>query len=135
MNERFTRRGFLQTLAVVTASAALPILDEPARAAPARGTAVGDVRQFKSGEWKPVTLSNGTGAFVRRQPLHGLQALSAVCTHKGCPVAWRPAQKQFVCPCHGGKFDANGKNVAGPPPGPLKSLGVTVVKGVVRVGG
>lgn len=42
-------------------------------------------------------------------------ALSSVCPHLGCQVHWRPEQKQFVCPCHNGVFDAVGKGIAGPP--------------------
>lgn len=136
MNERFTRREFLHTLAVITTTATLlPLLDGAAQASPPQLVPVGKVGDFKAGVWKPVTLPGGRAAFVRRLPgpAPRFQALSALCTHKGCPVAWRPAEKHFICPCHGGKFDANGKNVAGPPPAPLPSLLVKVVKGTVTV--
>lgn len=49
-----------------------------------------------------------------------LRALSAVCTHLGCLVKWFPNRAEFFCPCHAGRFDANGVNIAGPPPSPLK---------------
>ena len=49
-----------------------------------------------------------------------LQAFSAVCTHLGCLVKWVPARREFFCPCHAGRFDANGVVIAGPPPAPLK---------------
>ena len=52
--------------------------------------------------------------------------LWARCPHAGCAVEWRPAENQFLCPCHMGKFDANGKNIAGPPPRPLDRLTATV---------
>lgn len=47
-------------------------------------------------------------AFVRR---HGdkLLALSATCTHLGCNVRWREESNQFVCPCHAGVYDENGR--------------------------
>ncbi len=108
----------------------LPLFGEIAHAA---SGSVGKVTDFTPGEWKSVKLPNGDAAYVRRLPgrTPHFQALSASCTHKGCPVAWRTAEKQFVCPCHGGKFDANGRNVAGPPPRPLSPLTVTVVKGQV----
>ena len=57
-----------------------------------------------------------------------LRAFSAVCTHLGCLVKWQPAESQFVCPCHGGKFDANGINIAGPPPAPLRRYQVFVTQ-------
>lgn len=134
MNEHITRRQFLKTLAVLTAPGAIVLLrQESATAMPA--IPVGHVRDFKPGEWKAVTRANGARVFVRRLPgrIPCFQALSALCTHKGCPVAWRPGEKHFVCPCHGGKFDANGRNVAGPPPTPLPVLPVKVVKGLVMV--
>jgi len=49
-----------------------------------------------------------------------VRAFSAVCTHLGCLVKWNAAKSEFLCPCHGGVFDANGVNVSGPPPKPLK---------------
>ena len=49
----------------------------------------------------------------------GLLALSARCTHLGCMVVWNRDHQMFLCPCHGGKYDAEGRNVEGPPPRPL----------------
>ena len=53
-----------------------------------------------------------------------VHALSAICTHLGCVVAWNPAAKEFICPCHGGRYDLNGNVVFGPPPRPLEKLEV-----------
>ncbi len=55
-----------------------------------------------------------------------LRAFSAVCTHLGCLVKWKPAKAEFFCPCHAGRFDANGVNIAGPPPEPLPRYRVYV---------
>src|SRR2546427_8826013 len=44
---------------------------------------------------------------------------SGECTHLGCNFDWSPEEKLFACPCHGGRFDRTGRNVAGPPPRPL----------------
>ena len=49
----------------------------------------------------------------------GFSAISARCTHLGCTVVWNRDHRLFLCPCHGGKFDIDGRNVAGPPPRPL----------------
>jgi menaquinol-cytochrome c reductase iron-sulfur subunit len=46
-------------------------------------------------------------------------ALSNICTHMQCDVHWDPALGNFLCPCHGGLYDIDGKNVGGPPPQPL----------------
>lgn len=47
-------------------------------------------------------------------------AISADCTHLGCIVSWDEDQKIFKCPCHDGRYDADGKVISGPPPAPLK---------------
>ncbi len=57
-----------------------------------------------------------------------LRAFSAVCTHLGCLVKWKPAKGEFFCPCHAGRFDANGVNIAGPPPEPLKRYRVYITQ-------
>jgi cytochrome b6-f complex iron-sulfur subunit len=55
-----------------------------------------------------------------------LRAFSARCTHLNCTVQYDPAEKLIVCACHGGQFDLNGKNIAGPPPKPLTTYSVNV---------
>ncbi|MFP5080842.1 FAD-dependent oxidoreductase [Pedobacter sp. JCM 36344] len=42
-------------------------------------------------------------------------ALSPICTHAGCTLAFNDAEKSWDCPCHGGRFDINGKVLTGPP--------------------
>ncbi len=64
-----------------------------------------------------VVLQPKAGEFV---------ALSAVCTHLGCIVKWVPGSQEFLCPCHGGRFSANGQVLGGPPPEALASYAVVV---------
>jgi Rieske Fe-S protein len=45
--------------------------------------------------------------------------LSATCSHLGCLVNYHKEKQEFVCPCHGGRYDLSGRNIAGPPPAPL----------------
>jgi Rieske Fe-S protein len=56
----------------------------------------------------------------------GYRALSAVCQHLGCSVRWDGSKKRFLCPCHGGVYDRDGRVVSGPPPRPLERLNVRV---------
>ncbi len=50
----------------------------------------------------------------------GFHAISGVCTHLGCIVAI--TESGFQCPCHGSKFNRDGKVIAGPAPRPLPWL-------------
>jgi len=43
-----------------------------------------------------------------------LHTLSPVCTHAACIVNWNAAEKTWDCPCHGARFDPNGKVLTGP---------------------
>jgi len=58
----------------------------------------------------------------------GLLALSMVCTHLGCLFKWVPSNNRFECPCHGSKFEANGKKIIGEGPAPrnLDRFAITV---------
>ncbi len=63
----------------------------------------------------------------------GLRGFSPVCTHLGCIVRWHGDKKQFICPCHKGTFDMNGRVVSGPPQRPLDEMKLTVKGGDVLV--
>ena len=67
---------------------------------------------------------HGKAAVVIQLSPGNFVALSAVCTHLGCIVAWQEQAKEFLCPCHGGRFSANGKVLGGPPPKPLETYAV-----------
>lgn len=54
----------------------------------------------------------------------GLWAMSTVCTHLGCITQWKPESNQIACPCHGSKFERDGKVQAGPAPRPLPHFAV-----------
>lgn len=133
MNEQLTRRAFLRTLTVLGAVPFLP----GASAAPKTMIAIGKVSSFPAGTVRPVTLPGGETIFVHRLSARANAAafhvLVGKCTHKGCPVSWSARERQFHCPCHGGRFDVQGRNIAGPPPSPLPSLPVKVLKEMVLV--
>jgi quinol---cytochrome c reductase iron-sulfur subunit, bacillus type len=61
-------------------------------------------------------------------------AISTRCAHAGCPVRWVTAALRFVCPCHGGVYDFQGKVVGGPPVRPLDRFVTRVNGGQVQVG-
>ena len=43
-----------------------------------------------------------------------VHALSSVCTHMGCTLAYRPTYGDLRCPCHGASFDLYGRLANGP---------------------
>ncbi len=81
------------------------------------GMEPGEVRSF-AWDIKPAFLKkNGDGS---------LTAFVGVCTHLDCNVTYLAAEKKFFCACHDGWYDDEGRNVAGPPPAPLRRLTVAV---------
>ena len=68
----------------------------------------------------------GKPAVVVRPNEQEIMALSPVCTHLGCIVKWKEVEKEFYCPCHGGKFDVRGAVLGGPPPDPLHAFVTSV---------
>ncbi|MFN3739932.1 MAG: ubiquinol-cytochrome c reductase iron-sulfur subunit [Thermodesulfovibrionales bacterium] len=64
----------------------------------------------------------------------GWIALSPVCTHLGCIVKWNRIKKEFVCPCHGGRYSMDGEVIGGPPPLPLMKLPLKIEDERVFVG-
>src|SRR4029453_17697785 len=43
-----------------------------------------------------------------------VHAVSPVCTHFRCIVHWNSTEKTWDCPCHGSRFDYQGRVVRGP---------------------
>ena len=111
--------------------AVAPIFDSPEE----RWESVGPVSRFTADTYKPVvfTLVEGIGeagkttAYVRRgdpdtfsdESAGTYIALSTRCAHLGCPVRFVSAAGNFICPCHGGVYDFEGKVIGGPPVRPL----------------
>ena len=63
-----------------------------------------------------------------------IRARSLLCTHLGCRLQWREADASYHCPCHAGRFDAEGRPVAGPPRRPLTRIPVRLEDGHVVLG-
>ena len=82
---------------------------------------------FRAG--KPAEFPPGTVRVLPEQKVRilatdsGVAALSLVCTHLGCIVD--ETEQGFSCPCHGSKFDKEGKVLGGPAPRPLPWLAVS----------
>ena len=99
-----------------------------------RGIAVAVASSVPVGQALSFTNpADGNPAWVVHPTGNKFVAFSAVCTHLGCPVQYEPSTVEFICPCHGGVYDArNGQVLQGPPPSPLPPIAVQVVNGEIR---
>ncbi len=90
-------------------------------------TLAGTTTDIPAGAGKVVAM--GSSPVIVINTGSGVKAYSAVCTHLGCIVDYDATTKAIVCPCHDGHFSpATGAVVSGPPPAPLKPIGVSVEK-------
>jgi len=78
-------------------------------------TDVDDLRPGGGG----VIKADGSRIAVWKDDSGIAQAVSAVCTHKGCTVTWNAAERTWDCPCHGSIFAADGQVIHGPAVRPL----------------
>ena len=72
-------------------------------------------------------------AYIRRTAPDKIEALSAVCPHLGCAIGWDPAAKNFLCPCHDSRFEADGAKMTGPSERGLDPLPISVVDGRLQL--
>lgn len=79
---------------------------------------------LKPGQGKVVEL-NGEKLAVHKDTGGKIHANSAVCTHMGCTVDWNGSESTWDCPCHGSRFDADGKVINGPATKDLPSKPLT----------
>ena len=111
---------------------------------------IGPPSNFSEDQYTPVTFTlvgnvgeaGKTIAYVRKRnpAIDGdnypdeFVAISTRCMHLGCPVRWVSPAQRFVCPCHGGVYNAVGEVVGGPPVRPLDRFKTRVQNGQVQIG-
>lgn len=61
-----------------------------------------------------IALVGGKRCAVYRHDDGKLTVLSPVCPHLGCHVHFNDAEKTWDCPCHGSRFDLDGRVLDGP---------------------
>lgn len=105
---------------------------------------IAPVEEFKVGETKLVKFQNAqprpwsgpteqTASWLRRVSDNEFTAFAIYCTHLGCPVRWTEDAQLFLCPCHGGVYNKDGSNAAGPPPRPLDKYPARIYQGYVEI--
>jgi cytochrome b6-f complex iron-sulfur subunit len=55
------------------------------------------------------------------------------CTHLGCTFPWNGNDNQFQCPCHGSRYDPEGRVLRGPAPLPLRLAHVNIEGNYIRI--
>jgi Rieske Fe-S protein len=113
---------------------------------------VGAAADFPNDAYVPVTITivEGIGeagrstAYVRQRndkfdtdkpdQYNTFIAISTRCMHLGCPVSYKSAAQRFICPCHGGVYDFEGKVSGGPPVRPLDRFYTRVDRGRLMLG-
>ncbi len=115
------RRLLFATAAIGLAARALGLLAAAARSlVPA--VLYEPPRRFPIG--RPQDFAPGSVTFLAEHRLFvfnaddGFFVLSAVCTHLGCTVR-DDGERGFACPCHGSRYDRDGRVATGPAPWPL----------------
>jgi menaquinol-cytochrome c reductase iron-sulfur subunit len=147
------RRRFLSRISLALSTAAAAVVGVPVlgfllspltRKPPNQWRPVGAADAFKVGETVSVKFEDAaalpwsgvsarTAAWLRRDDENTFTAFAVNCTHLGCPVQWFADPKLFLCPCHGGVYNADGSVAGGPPPKPLGRYSVRVRGGQVEI--
>jgi quinol---cytochrome c reductase iron-sulfur subunit, bacillus type len=117
-----------------------------------RWQVVGPIDEFPENTYVPkvITIVDGIGqagkstAYVRKRnakldtdkpdQYNQYIAISTRCMHLGCPVRFVEAAARFICPCHGGVYDFEGKVDGGPPVRPLDRFYTRVRNGQLEIG-
>jgi menaquinol-cytochrome c reductase iron-sulfur subunit len=71
--------------------------------------------------------------YVTKDQRNQLSVLTSICPHLGCTVPWNKEKKQFICPCHGGTFSADGSRVSGPSQRGMDTLKTSIQDGQLLV--
>jgi menaquinol-cytochrome c reductase iron-sulfur subunit len=157
--ETVTRRRFMTLSAHAAGGAAaiafaLPALGFAAGSAlferpKVRWEAVGTPDEFSTTNYIPkvITVVYGVGevgkttVYVRRYNpdidavrFQDFIVLSTRCMHLGCPVRYTEAAQRFICPCHGGVYDFEGRVSGGPPVRPLDRFYNRIRNGQLEIG-
>src|SRR3954471_18992223 len=128
----------------VVGFAVAPIFDSPEET----WEGVGSPDDFTSDTYRQsvITIVDGVGdsgkttVYIRRgsedldEDPNEFIAISNRCAHLGCPVRFVRAAGTFICPCHGGVYDFEGKVIGGPPVRPLDHFQTRVRNGQVEIG-
>lgn len=79
--------------------------------------------KFKSANMSFDEIQNNSGSIIEvnnekvgiyKSEEGKIYAVKPICTHLGCLLSWNDVDKTWDCPCHGSRFDYQGKNIYDP---------------------
>ncbi|HWI17616.1 MAG TPA: Rieske (2Fe-2S) protein [Vicinamibacterales bacterium] len=80
-----------------------------------------------------VLVESIAGVFLlARTSASTFTAIDAVCSHQSCTVTDADGSA-YVCPCHGSRYDRNGRVLNGPATAALRQFPTTFASGVVTI--
>lgn len=80
-----------------------------------------------------VLVESIAGVFLLSRTAEGsFTAVDAVCSHQSCTVTGVDGSI-YVCPCHGSRYDRNGRVVKGPATASLRQFPTSFASGVVTI--
>ncbi len=81
------------------------------------------LNKLKRANMKFSEIKNNSGSIIEiegqkvgvyKSPEGKIYAVKPTCTHLGCLLSWNDVDKTWDCPCHGSRFDFEGKNLYDP---------------------
>lgn len=88
------------------------------------GEEITQLAELAPGEGKLVEYHDRKIALYKNEEGR-LYALNPNCTHMKCDVKWNQAEKSWDCPCHGARYNYDGKVMTGPADADLEGLVLT----------
>lgn len=79
--------------------------------------------KLKSSNMPFEKISNDSGSIIEvnnekvgiyKDTTGNIYAVKPICTHLGCLLSWNDVDKTWDCPCHGSRFNFDGKNLYNP---------------------
>ncbi|WP_200976899.1 ubiquinol-cytochrome c reductase iron-sulfur subunit [Echinicola sp. 20G] len=83
-----------------------------------------------SGGWLLITSAK---VLVVNTGNNDFNALTSICTHQNCDTNWSFQSNQFICGCHGSRFNVSGSVENGPASTPLKSYTTSVQDDILTI--
>ncbi|MDQ0593874.1 Rieske Fe-S protein [Chryseobacterium ginsenosidimutans] len=74
---------------------------------------IASLNELKEGEAKVIQYE-GESYAVYKEARGKLHILKSTCPHTKCEVRWNSAEISWDCPCHGSRFNVNGKLLTAP---------------------